>query len=104
MIIKWIANICFAGSILSFALGTLGLYRFPDPYTRMHAVGMGDTLGIGLVGLGLILISPTWILRLKLVVILALFWTINPTMTHLNAKAGLLHGTKPVDGFKLRKE
>ncbi|HZK34905.1 MAG TPA: monovalent cation/H(+) antiporter subunit G [Bacillota bacterium] len=101
--IRLIANICFAGSILAFSLGTLGLYRFPDPYTRMHAVGMGDTMGAGLIGLGLILISPTGILRLKLIVILALFWMINPTMTHLNAKAGLLHGVKPVEGTKMRK-
>ena len=103
MLARLLANICFAGSIVAFSIGTFGLYKLPDPYTRMHAVGMGDTLGVGLIGLGLILISPGWLLRIKLVVILALFWTINPTMTHLNAKAGLLHGIKPVEGTKMRK-
>jgi multicomponent Na+:H+ antiporter subunit G len=101
--IKWIANICFIGSFLAFGLGTLGLFRFPDPYTRMHAVGMGDTLGVGLIGLGLFLLSPNWILRIKLVVILFLFWMINPTMTHLVAKAGLIHGIQPMEDTKLRK-
>lgn len=101
--IKWMVTICFVGSFLAFGLGTLGLFKFPDPYTRMHTVGMGDTLGVGLIGLGLFLLSPNWILRIKLVVILFLFWTINPTMTHLTAKAGLIHGTPPVKGTRLRK-
>lgn len=101
--IKWLANICFVLAFISYALGTLGLYRFPDPYTRMHGLGMGDSLGIGLAGLGLILLSPSWILRLKIIFVLILFWLINPTMTHLVAKAGLLHGTKPDKDTKVRK-
>jgi multicomponent Na+:H+ antiporter subunit G len=101
--IKWIAGLCFMGSLLAFGLGTLGLFRFPDPYTRMHAVGMGDTLGVGLAGLGLFLLSPNWILRIKLVFILLLFWLINPTMTHLVAKASLIQGIKPVANTRLRK-
>lgn len=102
--IRWIANICFIGAFLSFGLGVLGLFRFPDPYTRMHAVGMGDTLGVGLIGIGLILLSPSWLLKLKLIVILLLFWAINPTSSHLVAKAGLIHGVRPAPGTKLRKE
>lgn len=102
--IKWIANICFIGSFLAFGLGTFGLFRFPDPYTRMHAAGIGDTLGAGLIGLGLLLLSPNWILRIKLIVVLLLFWTINPAMSHLVAKAALIRGTRPVKGTKLRKE
>ena len=101
--IKWMAGLSFMGSFLAFSLGTLGLFRFPDPYTRMHAVGMGDTLGVGLAGLGLFLLSPNWILRIKLVFILLLFWLINPTMTHLVAKASLIHGIKPVANTRLRK-
>ncbi len=101
--IKWIANICFLGSLGAFGLGTLGLYKFPDPYTRMHALGIGDTLGVGLAALGLFIVSPSWALRIKLIGILFLFWIINPTMTHLVAKAGLLHGTEPVKATRLKR-
>lgn len=101
--IKVIAMICFTGSLLAFGLGTLGLFKFPDAYTRMHGVGIGDTLGVGLVGLGLLLISPSWILRAKLIFVLLLFWLINPTMTHLIAKAALIHGTKPTKTTRMRK-
>lgn len=101
--INWVVNFCFAAAFLAFGLGTLGLFRFPDPYTRMHAIAIGDTLGMGLIGIGLLLLSPTWILRLKLIVILSLFWLINPTMSHLVAKAGLIHGTEPSEGTRLRR-
>ncbi|MGI6131840.1 MAG: monovalent cation/H(+) antiporter subunit G [Bacillota bacterium] len=101
--IRFCANLCYVGSFCAFAVGTLGLFRLPDPYTRLHGVGMGDTLGVGLAGLGLLLLSPTWALRIKLLVILLLFWTINPTMTHLVAKAGLIHGVRPVEGTKVIK-
>lgn len=102
--IKVIASICFMGSLVAFGLGTLGLFRFPDPYTRMHSVGIGDTLGVGLTGVGLLLLSPNWILRVKLIIILILFWIINPTMTHLIAKAAVMHGTKPAKATMMRKE
>ena len=102
--IKVLAFICFIGSLLSFGVATLGLYKFPDPYTRIHAAGIGDTLGVGLIGIGLFLLSPEWILRIKLVVCLLLFWVINPTMTHLIAKSALIHGTKPTEETKMIKE
>jgi len=101
--IKVISMICFIGSLFAFALGTLGLFRFPDPYTRMHGVSIGDTLGVGFMGIGLLLLSPNWILRIKLIVILVLFWIINPTMTHLISKAALIHGTQPTKDTMMRK-
>ncbi len=101
--IRFLSNLSFVGSFCAFALGTLGLFRLPDPYTRLHGVGMGDTLGVGLAGLGLMLQSPNWAMRIKLLVALLLFWTINPTMTHLVAKAGLIHGVHPVEGTKVIK-
>ncbi|NMB26008.1 MAG: monovalent cation/H(+) antiporter subunit G [Firmicutes bacterium] len=101
--IRLITGLCFFGSFVAFALGTLGLFRFPDPYTRMHGLGMGDTLGVGLAGLGFFILSPTAALRIKLVVILFIFWVINPTMSHLVAKAGLIHGVYPVEGTRVIK-
>ena len=102
--INWLANICFIGAFISFALGTLGLYKLPDPYTRMHGMGIGDTLGVGFVGLGLLLLSPNWILRVKIMVCIFLCGVIKPTMTHLIAKSGLIHGTKPTEETKMLKE
>lgn len=43
-----------------FVAGTLGLLRFPDVYSRLHAVTKADTLGLGLVVLGLSLRAQSW--------------------------------------------
>lgn len=102
--IKVIAIIFFIGSFLAFAIGTLGLFRFRDSYTRMHGVGIGDTLGAAFMGIGLLLLSPSWILRFKIIFILILFWIINPTMSHLIAKAAVMNGTKPKKNTRIRKE
>lgn len=89
--IKVISTICFLASFLAFGLGTLGLFKFPDSYTRLHAIAIGDTLGVGFMGIGLLLVSPNWILRFKIIFILIFFWIINPTMTHLISKAAVIH-------------
>lgn len=39
--------------VVFFATGALGLIRFPDIYSRLHAVTKTDTLGLGLLTLGL---------------------------------------------------
>lgn len=41
-----------AGVVL-FLAGTMGLLRFPDTLTRLHALTKVDNLGLGLVALGL---------------------------------------------------
>jgi len=49
--------------------GSLGLLRFPDVYTRLHALTKADNLGLGMVVAGSILLSDEWTVALKLVLI-----------------------------------
>lgn len=58
-----------AGSAF-FVTAALGLLRFPDLYSRLHAVTKTDTLGLGLLVLGLALLDPSW----RSVLILLLVW------------------------------
>jgi multicomponent Na+:H+ antiporter subunit G len=57
-----------------FGAGTVGLLRFPDVYTRLHAVTKVDNLGLGFVLLALMLQATDWIgvARLGLIWLLAL--------------------------------
>ncbi|PLW82271.1 cation:proton antiporter [Kineobactrum sediminis] len=48
------------GGVFFFLAGTIGLLRFPDAYSRLHAVTKADTLGLGLLVLGLCLRSESW--------------------------------------------
>jgi multicomponent Na+:H+ antiporter subunit G len=43
-----------SGGVLFFLAGTVGLLRFPDPLTRLHALTKADNLGLGLIVLGLL--------------------------------------------------
>ena len=56
-----------AGAVL-FMAGTLGLLRFPDTLSRLHALTKVDNLGLGLVGAGLVL-QMGWLAAAKLLVL-----------------------------------
>ena len=53
----WLSWPVLLAGIFFFLAGTVGLLRFPDVYSRLHAVTKADTLGLGLVVVGLSLRS-----------------------------------------------
>ena len=57
-----------AGAVF-FLAGTVGLLRFPDALTRLHALTKADNLGLGLVVLGLLPRVDGVLMGLKLVVV-----------------------------------
>lgn len=58
--LRWISWLpLIAGTFFCLA-GSVGIWRFPDIYSRLHAVTKADTLGLGLIVLGLILREPAW--------------------------------------------
>jgi multicomponent Na+:H+ antiporter subunit G len=74
-----------AGAIF-FLAGTVGLLRFPDTLTRLHALTKADNLGLGLVVLGL-LPRVDWPLgALKLVVVWLLVLVAGATVSQLIAR------------------
>lgn len=87
---------------LVFFLGTaVGLLRFPDFYTRMHAAGKGDTLSTLLILLGLALLNlshahhldlGTVLVSVKIILIGIFIYIGSPTATHAIFEAGLFTG------------
>lgn len=71
--------------------GTIGLLRFPDFYTRMHAVGKCDTLGSLLIMTGLVLYFGLSLVSLKIAFIAVFIFLTSPTATHSIARAALKH-------------
>ena len=87
-----------------FALiGGLGLLRLPDVYTRMHAAGITDTLGAGLILSGLGLQAGLSQTAIKLALILVFLIYTSPAATHALAKAAYLRGAKPLLGAARRE-
>jgi multicomponent Na+:H+ antiporter subunit G len=59
----------FLLAIPFFGGGSLGLLRFPDIYTRLHALTKADNLGLGLVAVGSILLAKEWSICVKILLI-----------------------------------
>ncbi len=76
-------------------LGGVGLLRFPDFYSRLHAAGMTDTLCALMIIAGLILQAGLSLLSIKLALILLFLLFTSPTASHALARAGLTDGLKP---------
>ncbi len=76
-------------------VGAVGMLRMPDFYTRMHAASVVDTLGAGLVLLGLLLQAGPTLVAVKLLMLGGLIFFASPTATHALARAALARGLQP---------
>ncbi|MDP6980974.1 MAG: monovalent cation/H(+) antiporter subunit G [Myxococcota bacterium] len=72
----------------------IGIVRMPDFYTRGHAAGLSDTLGAGLILLGLILQAGFTLVAAKLVMIFFFLYITGPTATHALFKAAYADGMR----------
>ena len=87
----------FISTGLVFFLGTtIGLLRFPDFYTRMHAAGKGDTLSTVMILIGCICLVPMdLLLAIKILLIINFIFIGSPTATHAMMDAGNKAGAVP---------
>lgn len=92
-ILSWLALL---GGGFFYLVGAIGLHRMPDVFTRMHAVSVSETLGVGLMILGMALQAGVTLVTAKLLIIMVvLMWT-GAVATHALARAALHDGEKPV--------
>lgn len=78
-----------------FFAGTLGVLRFPDVFSRLHAVTKGDNVGLGLTVLGLALRADSFAVVGKLLLIWMLVLLAGATASHLIARSSLRRGIEP---------
>ncbi len=86
--LSWLAII---GGIFFIVVGSIGLIRMPDVYTRLHAAGMTDTMGAGLLLIGLSFQAGLTLITVRLMMIWAFLLFTSPIGTHALARAAL-HG------------
>jgi multicomponent Na+:H+ antiporter subunit G len=83
------------GGAAFFFAGTVGMLRFPDVYSRLHALTKGDNVGLGLTVLGLAVRAESLAVVGKLVLIWMLVLLAGATASHLIARSSLRRGIKP---------
>lgn len=89
--------LCLLGGVLAI-IGSVGVLRFPDFYTRLHAASVTDTGAVTVMILGMALLSPHWLIVIKLIVVLVFMYLTGPTATHAIANAAHTAGVEPVIG------
>ena len=83
-----------AGAFFYLA-GTVGLLRFPDAYTRLHALTKADNLGLVLVVIGLLPQVGTVLMGLKLVLVWLLVMLSSAAVSQLIARSVRRQGRRP---------
>lgn len=78
-----------------FFAGTVGMLRFPDVYSRLHALTKGDNVGLGLTVVGLALRAESAAAVGKLFIVWMLVLLAGATASHLIARSSLRRGIRP---------
>ena len=91
-LLSWI--FLLAGSFFA-VVGGIGVLRMPDLFTRLHALGITDTMGAGLILTGLMFQAGLSLITVKLLLILGFLWFSSPVSTYALARATLASGQEP---------
>jgi multicomponent Na+:H+ antiporter subunit G len=96
-ILSWLAILSGGAFCI---IGAIGMIRLPDVFCRMHGASIIDTLGLGLILLGLALQTGFTIGLVKLAMIFLFIMFTSPTGTHALSRAALYSGIDPEAGTK----
>jgi len=87
--------VAVAAGAFFFLAGTVGLLRFPDTFTRLHALTKADNLGLGLVVIGLLPQMDGVMAGLKLILVWLMVLLASATVSQIIARALRRGGPEP---------
>lgn len=87
-----------AAGLFFVLVGAVGVLRFPDFYTRVHAAGVTDTLGAELILLGLIVQADSFYTVAKIALMALFMFLTSPTSGHALVNAAYTAGLAPMLG------
>jgi multicomponent Na+:H+ antiporter subunit G len=91
---SWV--LIFSGSFFLF-IGSLGMLRLQDFWSRLHAASIIDSAGVGLLLFGMMLQGGFTLATLKLAFIVIFLFITGPTASHAVANAAFVSGSRPMD-------
>ncbi len=84
------------GGLFFIVVGTIGVIRMPDVYTRLHAAGMTDTMGAGLMLIGLSFQAGFTLVMVRLLLIWGFLLFTSPIATFALSRAALKGAVAPI--------
>ena len=97
-----IGAVLIVSGVFSYAVAVAGVFKYKYVMNRMHAAGIGDTFGVGLMLLGLMVFSGLTFTTLKLLLVVAFLWFSSPTSTHMIARLEAMTGDKSAGHYTVR--
>ena len=82
-----VAIVLVVSGLFFFIAGSIGLLRLPDLYSRLHALTKADNVGLGLLVLGLMLLSSDVLIAVKLILVWVLVMASSAASAHLIARS-----------------
>ena len=104
-----IGVVCGVLGLVFFLGSAVGMVRFPDFYTRMHAAGKGDTLStmLMLVGFGFVTLEDfsigSILLLIKILAVILFIYLTTPTSSHALMRAAFEDDEMPMTEEDLKK-
>lgn len=95
-VLDWISWACLLGGSFFILISSLAVLRLPDYFTRVHGAGITDTLGAGLILLGLACQAGLSLVSVKLILVLLFLMLTGPVTVHALAKTAYRLGLKPM--------
>ncbi len=93
--LEWVSGLLLLTGAGFYLAGTVGLLRFPDVYTRLHALTKADNLGLGCITLGLALQAGSPAEALKVLLIWPLVLAASAAVSYAIARRARALGIKP---------
>jgi multicomponent Na+:H+ antiporter subunit G len=94
--IGWIGAVLVIAAVGLSIAGALGVLRFPDVYTRIHAASITDTGAASLMTLGLLLMAGFSPAAIKLCIVWVFIMLTSPAAAHALAGAAFGSGHRPI--------
>ncbi|MDA3957081.1 monovalent cation/H(+) antiporter subunit G [Oceanispirochaeta sp.] len=88
-----IAFISFSSAIIFGTAGIVGLFRFPDPYSRLQAGSLCGTTAVFSIFIGALALAPNWAMAARIIIVAFFFLLSSPTGTHIVARFAWNSGT-----------
>ena len=107
MVIEWMQFLLGTGFLIFglavFVLELIGTFKFKYVLNRMHAAAIGDTFGLGISLLGLMILSGFKFVTLKMGLVIIFLWLASPVSSHLIARLEVTTN-EHIDDFCDQKE
>ena len=91
----FIGAVCITGGLAFDVIQLIGVFRYKYVMNRIHAAAIGDTLGGGLILLGVLLMNGFNLSGLKILFIMAFLWLTSPVAAHMVGKLEVLSKKYP---------